>query len=108
MLDALPAGLADHDWPGNGRELENVAQRIAMACAEQDAPLDAAGIRALLDRPDVRDAEDAATLTSVRRSGEREYAQAVLAECGGNHAAAALKLGVSRSTLWRKLRGSGG
>ncbi len=108
VLDVLPAALADHDWPGNGRELENVAQRIAMACAEQDAPLDAAAIRALLDRPGGQVMDDAATLTSVRRSGEREYAQAVLAECGGNHAAAARKLGVSRSTLWRKLRGSGG
>jgi propionate catabolism operon transcriptional regulator len=104
VLQALPEGLADHSWPGNGRELENVAQRIALACAEREGPVDARQIRSLIDRPG-RDIPSGSTLSSVRRENEREYALDALAACRGNHEAAARRLGISRSTLYRKLQG---
>jgi len=109
VLHALPDGLAGHSWPGNGRELENVAQRIAMACVENGGPLDAAQIRSLVDPVDpsheVNDAGRAGSLSAVRQAIERDHAHAVLRACGGDHRAAARELGISRSTLWRKLRG---
>jgi propionate catabolism operon transcriptional regulator len=104
VLQALPEGLMHHSWPGNGRELENIAQRIALACAEHDDPVDVQQIQSLIDWPE-QDIPADSTLSSVRKESEREHASAVLASCEGNHEAAARRLGISRSTLWRKLQG---
>jgi propionate catabolism operon transcriptional regulator len=107
VLQALPECLMRHSWPGNGRELENVAQRIALTCAEQDGPVSARQIQSLIDWPGQESPADPAgsTLSSIRKENEREHALTVLASCQGNHEAAARRLGISRSTLWRKLRG---
>ncbi len=110
VLQALPAGLAGHDWPGNGRELDNLCRRIAIACAEHDAPVRSQDIRGLMDeRPPSSDGTvpaptTASDLAHHRKMQERQHAQAVLAACGGNPSEAAQRLGVSRTTLWRKLR----
>jgi propionate catabolism operon transcriptional regulator len=104
VLRALPEGLAGHSWPGNGRELENVAQRIALACAEQERPVDVRQIRSLIDRPG-QELPASPSLSSVRKESERAHALAALASCNGNREAAARRLGISRSTLYRKLRG---
>jgi propionate catabolism operon transcriptional regulator len=43
-------------------------------------------------------------LRGLRRADERAHALRVLAECGGNQGEAARRLGIGRTTLWRKLR----
>jgi propionate catabolism operon transcriptional regulator len=110
VLQVLLKGSIHHSWPGNGRELENVAQRIALACAEQDGPVSVQQIQSLIDWPGQAIPADSAgpTLSSVRKENEREHVLAVLASCQGNHEAAARRLGISRSTLWRKLQGHRG
>jgi DNA-binding NtrC family response regulator len=86
------ARLLAHDWPGNVRELENV---LAVAAAF------AGGSPIAIDHLELPQAE--AELSGnyhqqVEAFRRRLVAQA-LAECGGNQAGAAEKLGVSRQTV---------
>ncbi|MFB3819097.1 MAG: sigma 54-interacting transcriptional regulator [Candidatus Methylomirabilales bacterium] len=81
--------LAAHDWPGNVRELRNCMERFAVL---YPTAADPAALLASILRREPLDRDDGA---DVRRA---------LREAGGNRAAAARKLGISRSTLWRKLR----
>jgi len=46
------------------------------------------------------------SLESVQRATEIEHIRASLRVHGGNRAAAARALGISRTTLWRKIRSS--
>jgi DNA-binding NtrC family response regulator len=86
------ARLLAHDWPGNVRELENV---LAVAAAF------AGGSPIGIDHLELPAAVDVASGTyhqQVEAFRRRLVAQA-LAECGGNQAGAAEKLGVSRQTV---------
>jgi DNA-binding NtrC family response regulator len=95
------AALA-HDWPGNVRELRNRVER-AVALADQAwiGPLDLF--------PDLR-LEEASqhasfgTLAEARDAAERRQIERALAHTDGRVAKAAELLGVSRTTLWEKMR----
>ena len=93
--------LAAYHWPGNVRELRNVVESLLLMSDSPDVRLDelAAGLcpdpagvsPAVADPPASLEAsERAAILESVRL-------------CHGNLTAAARALGVSRSTLYRKI-----
>lgn len=114
--DAAIRALERHRWPGNVRELRNVVERIAIlvdhelvtgemidgvlgpptepsappALVAPDAPFEPQTLEAVARRA----AEDA----------ERRHIEATLAHTAGNKSRAAELLGVSRSTLWKKLR----
>lgn len=94
--------LLKYSWPGNVRELANVIERaVAMADHDVILPED-------LDFPEA-EALPHARLRSAAQSGltldemERAYVQCVLDSQGGNKAAAARILGITRRTLYRKL-----
>ena len=94
--DAMRA-LAAHDWPGDVRQLEGVL-RHALARRRGDISVD--------DLPaEQRRAPDVG-LTAMQRL-EREAILRSLDEAGGNRAAAAEHLGISRSTLYRRLAAYG-
>ena len=126
---AAAALLERHDYPGNVRELENAIEH-AFAVAEGDTLLPddlPAAIRAprLLPRTRFEDepgesgapggaptvpadpvalsARDGWSLAEV----EKEHIRRVLERHKGNATAAAKQLGISRTTLWRKLRAYG-
>ncbi len=104
---ALPH-LAAYAWPGNVRQLENVVERVALLFADADDPdaVDGAALRAVA--PELFLEPSAARrgdLPAHRRESERSHVERVLAECGGNQSEAARRLGIGRTTLWRKLRG---
>ncbi len=106
-LAALGARLRAHAWPGNVRELENVMERVAVLLAEPGAndALDAGELAAVLPELFGKGRrEDPDSLRTARRGSEREHVLRVLAECEGNQSRAARKLGIGRTTLWRKLR----
>ena len=92
--------LLRHAWPGNVRELEKAIERaVVLARSEviepDDLPPALHGDRAEpFPRPDGR------TLADV----EKAHILAVLYERGWNQVQAAEALGISRTTLWRKLR----
>ncbi|BDG03160.1 propionate catabolism operon regulatory protein PrpR [Anaeromyxobacter oryzae] len=105
-LRAILPRLAAHAWPGNVRELENVLERVAVLYAEPDGgEVDARELRVVV--PELfegrRRPSGGPTLRAARRGHERAHIQRVLEECGGNQAAAARRLGIGRTTLWRKL-----
>ncbi len=87
------ARLHAYDWPGNVRELFNLV-RQALVMAE---PLDAQWPASRLPIP------LAVSAPAPSPDPEREAVLAALTQTGGNVAAAARRLGVGRSTLYRKI-----
>lgn len=105
--------LRSHSWPGNVRELRNLMQRLALfLSAEPLQSLTPAFLQTHapeLGAPPFRGAQP------VRQSGPApasvaspESATEVLARFGGKRAAAARHLGISRTTLWRRLQDEAG
>ncbi len=106
-LSLLLPRLRRYAWPGNVRELENVLERVAVLFADRDsnAKVGEEELRAVL--PElyglVEPAEPDTDLRSARGAQEKALIQRVLEECGGNQSEAAKRLGIGRSTLYRKL-----
>jgi DNA-binding NtrC family response regulator len=105
--DAI-AAIRAHDWPGNVRELRNVLLRAA---ATAPAPrIRAEDLVLDLGAPDPAAPASARTsgpLREVVLESERDALVAALDACGWNFARAADRLGVSRMTLYRRLRKCG-
>lgn len=93
------AALTGWDWPGNIRELRNRIVRAATLA-------DAATIDAAMLFPDVAVLEDTDDhkLEAARREAERLTIEAALAENNGRIVDTAKSLGISRVTLWSKMK----
>jgi propionate catabolism operon transcriptional regulator len=116
VTDALPRALAlilpwlqGYAWPGNVRELENVLERIAVLYSHRAPDQEGSdALRAVLPELfQVADEPRDGDLRSAREAQEVAVIRRVVEECGGNMKAAAKRLGVGRSTLYRKLRTAG-
>jgi propionate catabolism operon transcriptional regulator len=131
LLMALQPYLLAYRWPGNVRELENALERmllsVAELCSDGDSGIDPVCLRRLmpewfegspqstphaapmpLPQPVPALAADGTPLRATRRASETAHIRAVLGACGGSVQLAAERLGVSRSTLWRRLRAPDG
>jgi two-component system response regulator HydG len=91
--------LLDYPWPGNVRELENSIEHTAVLAKQSSAEIS--------DLPSViRDAT--ATVFSETPGtifeNEKKLLMEVLTECDWNKKKAALQLGISRSTLYEKIK----
>jgi propionate catabolism operon transcriptional regulator len=108
LLDRLGPSLLRHHWPGNVRELENVLERAVLlwdAGTAASIDMDALGL-SLANDAGVGQEEDS-TLRKLGRSTEARHVRRVLQAHGGNMKRAAAALGISRSTLWRRLKEAG-
>ena len=116
------AVLERHDYPGNVRELENAIEHaVALAEGDEIRPADlpvavrtprmlprhedgpgapAGGEAAAAQGARAADPRDTWSLAEV----EKDHIRRVLALHRGNATSAARQLGISRTTLWRKLR----
>jgi DNA-binding NtrC family response regulator len=102
--------LGEHSWPGNVRELQNCLERAIILC--DGSTIEAAHLR--LESPvrsgptlaDVVDLSGALPEVAKRVAAraEEEAIALALGETGGDRAAAAERLGISLSTLNRRLR----
>ncbi len=88
--------LMDYSWPGNVRELRNALEHAMVTVKgdrieEEDLPAEIrAGASALAPKPE--------------SSEERRTIVETLKKTGGNRSAAAKLLGISRVTLWKRIR----
>ncbi len=92
--------LLQYDWPGNIRELENAVEYALLHCK---------GDEILLPHlpPDIvsfsrQRGEE--TMQKPLEESEKEAVRRALTESGGNRLQAARRLGISRTTLWRKMK----
>ncbi len=95
------ARLVEHDWPGNVRELENIIEQAAALSGAtviraEDIHLDAHGAAAAHDAHH--------TLAAAVEDAERRTIESALLRCGGDLGRVARELGVSATTLWRKMK----
>jgi transcriptional regulator of acetoin/glycerol metabolism len=86
-------------WPGNVRQLETSLRAAVARCPGPELRPDALPA-------EVRRGATGRRLTAMEQA-ERDAIVAVLDETGGNKVEAAARLGISRSTLYRKLRSFG-
>jgi transcriptional regulator with PAS, ATPase and Fis domain len=93
------AALAAHRWPGNVRELRNVLEQAAMLTDR--VRLEAADFAGALEGPGPRTDH---SLPQQIAALERKSIEAALAATGGNKVSAAKLLGISRATLYEKLK----
>ncbi len=90
--------LMDYHWPGNVRELENAIEHAFIKC--RGGTLLPSCLPTHLRSDDGTPNGQA----SMRPSSDKEYVQQVLEECQWNRSDAAERLGMHRSTLWRKMK----
>jgi transcriptional regulator of acetoin/glycerol metabolism len=96
------AAMLAYSWPGNVRELRNLVESLLLT-SDQDAVLLSElpeELLASIDQP--RTVVQDAPVTSLEE-GERLAIVRAIKDCQGNLAKAARALGVSRSTLYRKV-----
>ncbi len=100
--------LQNYDWPGNVRELRNLMQRLALFLAAE--PLQALTPAFVLKlapelAPELAGKNKTAALLSLPAAPDtRQDLAQIIARFDGNRAAAAAFLGISRTTLWRRLK----
>ncbi|ASL46225.1 Propionate catabolism operon regulatory protein [Burkholderia sp. AD24] len=118
LLEGPGDALRHYPWPGNVRELQNVIERLAVELADADTDSDTDAIQgnAALPReilravapeitfdPQPRAKKSALTLRERSRHVEADEIRAALVTHGGDRDAVCAALGISKTTLWRKL-----
>jgi DNA-binding NtrC family response regulator len=99
--------MLDYDWPGNVRELENCVERAVALGADDSLDIDDLP-------PSVRAGQTLSSREAVAIAGagnssdleelEKETIQRVFEQVAGDKSAAGRILGISRATLYRKLK----
>jgi propionate catabolism operon transcriptional regulator len=110
VLDGLREPLCRYAWPGNVRELQNVIERLAVELADVEAESEGALSDDVLRQvaPEIFDSFSPVqgsplTLRERSRYVEADEIRAALAACDGDRDAVCKALGISKTTLWRKL-----
>lgn len=115
--EALELLMAYH-WPGNVRELENLVERTAaLVCSDYVTAEELRKCMAMGSAVPGTAAASAASTNSVQAFGadketfcnarnvlEKEQIRQTLDDCNWDRAAAAAALGMSRTTLWRRMK----
>jgi DNA-binding NtrC family response regulator len=110
LSEAARRALVEHSWPGNVRELQNCIERATILTEGTEIRPEHLRLTAPSDGPSLSDVLDlSGSLPEVvQRATERIEEEAIrlaLKKAGGDRAAAAEGLGISVSTLNRRLRG---
>ena len=103
VSEPVLARLMEHDYPGNVRELENIVEQAFVLCRGETIELNhlPPELRPSGHRP--ADAGQPMSLTAI----EKFFITETLQRRGGNRQHAARDLGISPSTLYRKIRALG-
>jgi DNA-binding NtrC family response regulator len=106
------AALAAHDYPGNVRELQHALER-AVALARggtirvEHLPDDMGAVFATDGAPAPQAENTLVPLGRAVEEFEHEYIRKALTKTGGHRGRAAALLGISRKSLWERLRDAG-
>ncbi|MCA1023840.1 sigma 54-interacting transcriptional regulator [Halobacillus litoralis] len=98
--------LKQYYFPGNVRQLQNVCERLFVLCNDK---IDAHDVESVLlgeeegEKPFPIEEENSSVL-SGKESYEKQYYRKIMEECKYNRSEAAKRLGISRTTLWRRLK----
>jgi propionate catabolism operon transcriptional regulator len=98
--------LQSYSWPGNVRELSNFIER-AMVLLEAGESIDLFDPNVWINaerQPMHKTNVSFETMGPGTEETEEEYIKRVLKEEGGNMGRAAKRMGMHRSTLWRKIK----
>jgi transcriptional regulator with PAS, ATPase and Fis domain len=100
--------LANYNYPGNVRELENIIEHAIVLAesgeiTERDLPDFMFRNRLMLSAPKVESLPGAAQVQTIAEM-EKDHIAQVLQLTDFNYTDASKKLGISRSTLWRKIK----
>ena len=119
LLAALLELASGHRWPGNARELDNWVERL-LACRhdlrDSAGRVDMGRLRELFPECDgagqgtvqaLPAQQRQLQLREARRDAERQRMREVLEQVQGDQRRACEILGISRATLWRRLRSQG-
>ena len=98
--DGLMERLIAYEYPGNVRELENMVEQSVALCSGDVIRVD----DILPESPkSTATAGQGRSLADIVDNVEREAVEAALRNFGGNRERAAEALGISLTTLWRKM-----
>jgi transcriptional regulator, propionate catabolism operon regulatory protein len=125
ILVGLGEPLERYTWPGNVRELQNVIERIAVELADAEPGAERGADKAtnttgaaetvltrevlrtvapeIFEPPRTSSKKAALTLRERSRHVEADEIRTALAACEGDRDAVCQALGISKTTLWRKL-----
>ena len=102
--EAAMTALTAYAWHGNIRELRNCVERMVVLCRGHELTIDnvPANIRENVSPGITKTLLVPADGCDLEKN-EKLLIERALNECGGNRSQAAVKLGISRRTLHRKL-----
>jgi propionate catabolism operon transcriptional regulator len=110
-VDQILPHFERYPWPGNVREMENIIERIAVfvSGSELSRRVDPRHLENIVpelfgSRPYGPSGPSDNGLKSIGRTIELDHIRKVLQESGGDQREAARRLGISRTTLWRRLK----
>ena len=102
LSDAACTKLKTHPWYGNIRELEHAIEKAVIICDGNELP---AELFQLPKRPETsRTGSDTGTEAATLEEMERKMIQKALDTCNGNLSAVAAQLGITRQTLYNKMK----
>ena len=100
-LDAVLGLFAAYTWPGNVRELQNVIERLSMDLSIPGHSISPDHVIDVV--PEMKALAQPQSLKGLGLQHEIEKVRTVFASFGGDRDKTCEALGISRTTLWRKL-----
>jgi len=106
FTDGVTELFETYSWPGNVRELRNVVERAVLFCRGSQVTIDDLPPSLRGDAPEAAIGEPARVIPMQKAvlSAETEAIRAALTATQGRRAEAAELLGISRKTLWEKIK----
>jgi propionate catabolism operon transcriptional regulator len=103
VIESIEPMLCRYAWPGNVRELENITERLAVFLSTYPDQSDIDHNELRMTLPELYDTGDGG-IDQTRTLLTDQSIRDALTALKGNRHAAAQRLGISRTTLWRRLR----